>query len=99
LPQVPELQSLIPAAGHHTGVIGPDYVVDNLDGRIVLRNLNKLIGLQIPHFGCFVAAGGEDLAAVVAPAAAENGRVHLLDRLGDGLATGVDLPAADVVGP
>ena len=99
LPQVPELESLVPAACHDTCVIGTNNVVDDFDGRVVLGDLHKLVGLQVPHLGRLVAGGGEHLGAVVAPCGAEYGRVVCFDRFGQRLAVLLYLPAADVVRP
>ena len=99
LSQVPELERLVPAAGHHARVVGPHDVMDGLDGRVMLRYLHELIGLEVPHARRLVARRGEHLGAIGAPRSAQHGRVVGLDRLGKRLAAVLYLPAAYVVSP
>ena len=57
---------------------------------------HSLIGVQVPDLAGLVAGGSEDLGAVGMPAAGEDGCAVRLLCLHTGLASLIELPAADL---
>ena len=96
---VPELDGLVPAAGHQGGVVGSLDPPAGLDWGLVLGHLDRLVGGQVPALDLFVAGGHEHLGPVLVPARVQDGSAHGLLGLGHRGRLGRDLPAPHVVVP
>ena len=74
--RVPELERLVPGAGHEGGVVRRLHPPHRLDGGAVLGHLHRLVRRQVPALDLLVAGGHEHLGAVVVPAAVQNGTLQ-----------------------
>lgn len=75
----PNLESFIPAARHQTAVVWSFDPLCDLDGSIMLGDLNGLVTVEIPHLGCLVTAACEHFSAILKRARCN--RIHAVTHL------------------
>jgi hypothetical protein len=70
---VPEVELLVPAGGDKAAVLEVGEPGEALDGGLVLSDLGRLLGVQIPHHDALISASGEDGGAGGVPIGTKEG--------------------------